>query len=667
MSNFKLRDYQEVAVKSVLEAVDQGIRRQAVVLATGGGKTMVFSYLIPFIKSTSPTRHKTLVLAHREELVNHAAQTIRNLNPHLKVGIDKAKQRMSDDDDVVVASVLTLVYNKLARLQRYDKNEFKAIILDECHHAVATTWNKIIDYFDATTPELPVYVLGFTATMERYDGKPLGVVFDKIVFERNLVEMIKNKDLADIKFSTIELDVDLKAIKELNNDFDTESLADALTSSHTILQVALAYKRLREKFNFKSTLVFCINIDHCRTLCAELQKQGINAQYVTGLTNKTERAEILADFKSGEIAVLCNVLVFTEGTDIPNIDSLFLGRPTKSRPLLVQMIGRGLRLHEKKTHCHVIDIASTMSTGIVSVPTLCGFETEGTPEAKKETEEKAEAVDSLLKSLEKMNLEEEIATKVKEAQLMMDYWTLNVETVDGFTSLVEPETEQYSEKDELRIIRTSNMPWVRLEYDVWGLPLIRSEFLTMRRDRRANGNVFHLTLCQFFPKQEFQHRPYRGLKFEDPADLMTVLDLAEKYYVKLRGHDIIQANKSASAAQINLLKKILSGQVNKIYGNGEEIKEKLGEELSKFKMKRASDLIFAHKYKASSLWVRWELQRMIGPDSKMKIAVYHKVNNGHGDAQKGRGVQSQKPKSSIAVTKAWDSGIELLNSQVATN
>ncbi|KAM9931811.1 hypothetical protein OXX80_008541 [Metschnikowia pulcherrima] len=129
--------------------------------------------------------------------------------------------------------------------------------------------------------------------------------------------------------------------------------------------VANAYIQLQQELGLKSTLVFCVDINHCKTLCGVLQAHGVNAQYVTGETAKHVRQDILEDFKQGKIAVLCNVLVFTGGTDIPNIDSLILARPTKSRPLLTQMVGRGLRLHKGKDICHVIDMVSTMKVGVL--------------------------------------------------------------------------------------------------------------------------------------------------------------------------------------------------------------------------------------------------------------------------------------------------------------
>lgn len=175
----KLRDYQEHAVKNTLESIERGVKRPAVVLATGGGKTVVMSHLIPQIKSQNKG-DKVLVLAHKQELVRQAAATIHRSNPDLRVCIDMAKAKPDlENQDVVVASVPTLVYR--TRMERYDPTQYKAIILDECHHATAHSWMKILDYFGALEADAKVYTIGFTATLERADGMSLGNEFGESV------------------------------------------------------------------------------------------------------------------------------------------------------------------------------------------------------------------------------------------------------------------------------------------------------------------------------------------------------------------------------------------------------------------------------------------------------------------------------------------------------
>ena len=124
----------------------------------------------------------------------------------------------------------------------------------------------------------------------------------------------------------------------------------------------------------KSTIVFCVDLAHVSGLTMTFRKHGIDARFVTGNTPSKTRAELLDAFKDGQFPVLLNCGVFTEGTDIPNIDCVLLARPTRSRNLLVQMIGRGMRLHPGKENCHIIDMVASLETGVVTIPTLFGLD-----------------------------------------------------------------------------------------------------------------------------------------------------------------------------------------------------------------------------------------------------------------------------------------------------
>ena len=194
-----------------------------------------------------------------------------------------------------------------------------------------------------------------------------------LTLTRDYVDMIGEKWLSNVIFTTVESKADISKVKRtLNGDFQTGDLSRAVNTSETndiTVRAWLARAQCR-----KSTIVFCVDLAHVSSLQATFLKHGIDARSITGDTPKQTRDTELDAFKNGEYRVLLNCGVFTEGTDIPNIDCVLLARPTKSRNLLVQMIGRGMRLYPGKDNCHVIDMVASLETGIVTVPSLFGLD-----------------------------------------------------------------------------------------------------------------------------------------------------------------------------------------------------------------------------------------------------------------------------------------------------
>lgn len=641
-ANIQLRDYQLEAINSIKQAIGRGIRRPAFVLATGGGKTVVFSHLIPQITKSDPNRgDKVLVLAHTEELIKQAATTIKNINPLLKVDIDMRHMKPSyDDSDVIVGSVPTLI--RLSRLEKYNPNDFKAIILDECHHATASSWTKILKYFDADTPDLDIYVIGCTATMERSDGKSLGEIFDEIVFERNLLTMIENKELVDVKFSSLKVDVDLTKVAVKNHDYEPSSLSDVINNSEINLLVAMSYKSLRQQYGFRSTLMFCVDINHCKTLCGVLQRTGINAQYVTGDTVKHERRAIIEDFKNGLIDVLCNVQVFTEGTDMPNIDSLFLVRPTKSRPLLVQMIGRGLRLYKGKHHCHVVDLAGTRGTGVQSVPTLFSLPSDYVihgktfKELEKETDtylqqqEEFKAQELLEKERERQLEEQATYNKMVQLSKLEHKLKFDFITIDGFLALESRDMNQFTESKTIHsTLSKSSLDWLRLEYDVWAY-VIDDKFFLLKRFDHQDKVLFKLSITGFTSLKHKVASNYKCGKFTTETTIMesynlqTVVAKAEVLSNELGSsfpYKTYHQDKPLTNKQQQFLNSKLLIRAKENYELTDELINKLKQAIGNLTRKKASNLIFALRYSPKSFHSKWELQKMLGPDKKTNRAI----------------------------------------------
>jgi ATP-dependent helicase IRC3 len=298
-----------------------------------------------------------------------------------------ASLQASGAADITVASVRSLLSSD--RLSKYIPARFKLVLVDEAHHIVAPGYLEILEHFglypEEKAPQSTPALVGVSATFSRFDGLRLGAAIDHIVYHKDYVDMIGDKWLSDVMFTTVKSHANLSKVKTgKDGDFLTGSLSEAVNTEETN---EITYQSwLSEARDRKSTLVFCVDLKHVRTLTATFRKHGVDARYITGSTRKKERGERLDAFKRREFPVLINCSVFTEGTDMPNIDCVLLARPTKSRNLLVQMIGRGMRLYAGKQNCHVIDMVASLETGIVTVPTLFGLDPSEIVEAATSTD-----------------------------------------------------------------------------------------------------------------------------------------------------------------------------------------------------------------------------------------------------------------------------------------
>ncbi|RHZ69918.1 hypothetical protein CDV55_108042 [Aspergillus turcosus] len=366
-----LRDYQEECIQSVLKYLDEGHKRLGISLATGAGKTVIFTELIGRIPSRNEIGDKTLIIVHRRELVEQAAQHCRRAYPDRTVEIEMGNSHASGAGDIIVASIQTLTRGN--RLAKFDPKQFKLVLVDEAHHIVASSYREALRHFgvDEASTDSPVLV-GVSATFSRQDGLKLGAAIDHIVYHKDYIDMIDDNWLANAVFTTVRSEANLSKVKKDSfGDFAIGSLSKAVNTenvNNTTVRAWLANAQDR-----KSTLVFCVDVAHAKQLTETFRSHGIDARYITARTPKEVRVEQLRAFRNQEYPVLLNCGLFTEGTDIPNIDCVLLARPTRSRNLLIQMIGRGLRLYPGKEDCHIIDMVATLHTGVLSTPTLFGL------------------------------------------------------------------------------------------------------------------------------------------------------------------------------------------------------------------------------------------------------------------------------------------------------
>jgi ATP-dependent helicase IRC3 len=311
-----------------------------------------------------------MIIVHRRELVEQAAKHCRLAYPDKIVEIEMGNNVATGEGDIIIASVQTLARG---RIHKFDPKLFKLILVDEAHHIVARSYREALGHFGLNEPSTNAPVLvGVSATFARFDGLKLGAAIDHIVYHKDYVDMIGDKWLANAVFTTVKSEANLSNVKKDKfGDFALGSLSEAVNTTNTNNITVRAWMANAE--GRKSTLVFCVDVEHAKQLTATFREHGVDARYITATTHKNVRSEQLEAFKKQEFPVLLNCGLITEGTDIPNIDCVLLARPTRSRNLLIQMIGRGLRLFPGKEDCHIIDMVASLATGVLSTPTLFGL------------------------------------------------------------------------------------------------------------------------------------------------------------------------------------------------------------------------------------------------------------------------------------------------------
>lgn len=355
-----LRPYQKEALDAVLLNANNGISRQLVVLPTGSGKTVIFSQL-PIIK---PNTLPMLVLAHRSELLEQAKSKILQSNPNLTVEIEQA-ERKAGKVDVVVASVATLGRNNTPRIEEYSKDYFKSIVIDEAHHAAAPSYRRIIDFFS------PDFLLGVTATPQRSDSTRLIDVFDEIVYYRTIQDLIQEGWLSPLVGYRVKTSTDISEVEIQNGEYSQSQLEEKIDNPERNAHVVAAYRNLAMA---KKTLVYASGVKHAQNLAVSFRQASVETAVIVGTTPREEREKILAQFATGQISVIVNVGVLTEGFDEPSLEAIIIAKPTRSTLLYTQIVGRGTRLFEGKERCIIIDIAdTTKGKKPIGLPTLLGM------------------------------------------------------------------------------------------------------------------------------------------------------------------------------------------------------------------------------------------------------------------------------------------------------
>jgi len=391
-----LRDYQADDVSRVEAAWERGVRRPAVVVATGLGKSVESAHLaVRWLQRerASGGSRRALKIVHRREIVEQLANKVRDVAPSLSVGIVQAG-RNETGADVVCASVQTLASERRRRMVR----GIGLIIVDECHHAAANTYIDVMRHYGCMPERGAGYegedavAAGYTATLTRSDERALGDVWQQVVTARDIAFGVREGHLVRPigKHVAVE-NLDLGKVKTSRGDYQAADLGQAIEGSLApeAIADALYEHAILPDGRMRPTFLFAPLVSTAEVIAKELCNRGIRAIAMHGGTPGPVRDQGLKDLASGVVQVICNPMIFTEGTDVPAVSCIVVARPTKSKGLFIQMIGRGLRPHRPtgKTDCLVLDVVGASRGNSLSLPVdLFGNETPGADKPERDDE-----------------------------------------------------------------------------------------------------------------------------------------------------------------------------------------------------------------------------------------------------------------------------------------
>lgn len=340
------RDYQVEALDRLLEVREGGDSIALLYHATGVGKTITAA------ADAKRVGGKTLFLVNSLKLTEQAEQRFHEVWPDAKTGYYTGSKKDANVD-VLFATMQSVVKN----LSDFEKTEFDYIIIDECHHAASKSYAAIMGYFT------PSFTLGLSATPERADGEDILKIFKNVAHKMDLETAVKRGILAPIRCFRVKTNIDLTQVRIRGvqyNALDLESKLFVPERNRLIVDTYLAYAKGR------NTVIFCASVRHAEQLRDLLRAEGVMAESVSGRDAETTRNYILSKYERGSVNVLCACDLLNEGWDSPKTDVLFMARPTMSKTIYLQQLGRGVRKHEGKESLLVIDFVD--NAGLFNMP-----------------------------------------------------------------------------------------------------------------------------------------------------------------------------------------------------------------------------------------------------------------------------------------------------------
>lgn len=354
---FDLRPYQAACIEAINTAEASGIKRQIAVAATGAGKTCIFASLL------AQRNQRALILAHTGELLQQAQEKLRMIAPGISSGLVCADQK-EFDSQVVISSIQSALQPK--NLSKLKEQNFEIIIVDEAHHAAAASYRSVLKDLGCKSNG-DVLLLGFTATAFREDGKGLAEVFDKVIFEVGIKELIQGGYLIKPQGIRMLSNLDLSRVETSDGDYNAKSLSQVMDTPEMI---AAAVESYIEHAEYLPAICFGCSIEHADNLAKAFIKRGVKAASINGKTPKDERNRILKSYGNGEIDVITNCSILCEGYDAPHTQAVIIARPTRSRGLFTQMAGRGLRLFPNKARALILDFGDSAHSLVTSAELL---------------------------------------------------------------------------------------------------------------------------------------------------------------------------------------------------------------------------------------------------------------------------------------------------------
>ncbi|WP_053366531.1 DEAD/DEAH box helicase family protein [Bacillus sp. FJAT-27245] len=403
----KPRFAQIEALEELEKTVEEEYDKALVVMATGLGKT----YLAGFFAERF---NKVLFIAHREEILLQARKSFADINPEKKYGIFNGKTKEADAD-AIFASIFTLSVK--AHLEKFQPDEFDLIIIDEFHHAAADSYKRVLEYFE------PKFLLGITATPDRHDNRDVyAICGGNVAFRLGFLEAIKRNWLAPFKYYGVYDDTDYSQIAWLGTRYDEEELLRAQLRESLAKKILESWKEKKQT----RTIVFCSSIKQADFLSDYFNKNGFKTVSLHSQQTGVSRSLAITELSEGTQDAIFTVDLFNEGVDIPPVDTLLFVRPTESLTVFTQQIGRGLRIHEGKNHCVIIDLIGNYRNADIK---LSIFDTELGDTKKKGTVPVVPETCELNLDLRVVDLLKEMSRKrqPRKEKLLHDYQDLKRE------------------------------------------------------------------------------------------------------------------------------------------------------------------------------------------------------------------------------------------------
>ncbi len=348
------RPIQQEALRALSDTRLAGFRAGMVTMATGLGKTWLAAF-----DAHQAGASRVLFIAHREEILKQSRDVFRRVNPEATMGLYFGGEK-DPDADFVFATVQTLS----GRLEHFDANAFDYIVVDEFHHAAATTYRSVLDHF------APRFLLGLTATPERMDGADLlSLCADNLVFDCDLIEGIRRDELVPFRYWGVPDPVDFEPIPWRNGRFDPAALEAAIETQD---RARAAFHEWQSRRGTR-TLAFCASKHHADFMSDFFAEHGVRCVSVHSGPSSAPRHQSLEALRTGELEVIFTVDLFNEGLDLPDIDTVLMLRPTESPVIFLQQLGRGLRIREGKDALTVIDFIGNHRSFLLKPRTLLGL------------------------------------------------------------------------------------------------------------------------------------------------------------------------------------------------------------------------------------------------------------------------------------------------------